>query len=282
MIAADNPDRRSAQASDRRRRTAACGICRAQHLATLFGPATWSSPTMPRPCRQASHGTHVAERRADRDPPRRLGVVRRSDPLRWRSPSAPAIIARARKTGRPRRRLSPGDRLALGPLDAVVERLLGHPRLVALRFTGSREHDPGRARAARPADPVRARARAAGAVGRVDVASPPTRWRSRRRRPALRSTGAHCMPGGSAASVSPRSPMPPASRRPAIPCSTSNCRSTSRTAFPPRTAAAIVRAQIGRRAHHRDRHDRRARAGGRGQRRRRARRLRRRAWAHRA
>jgi S-adenosylmethionine:tRNA ribosyltransferase-isomerase len=30
--------------------------------------------------------------------------------------------------------LEPGDRLALGPLSAAVERLLGHPRLVSLRF----------------------------------------------------------------------------------------------------------------------------------------------------
>jgi S-adenosylmethionine:tRNA ribosyltransferase-isomerase len=35
--------------------------------------------------------------------------------------------------------LSPGDRLSLGPLAAIVERLLGHPRLVALRFLGKRE-----------------------------------------------------------------------------------------------------------------------------------------------
>jgi S-adenosylmethionine:tRNA ribosyltransferase-isomerase len=33
--------------------------------------------------------------------------------------------------------LVPGDRLALGPLAATVERLLGHPRLVALRFDGA-------------------------------------------------------------------------------------------------------------------------------------------------
>jgi S-adenosylmethionine:tRNA ribosyltransferase-isomerase len=33
--------------------------------------------------------------------------------------------------------LEPGDRLALGPLSATVERLLGHPRLVALRFDGT-------------------------------------------------------------------------------------------------------------------------------------------------
>jgi S-adenosylmethionine:tRNA ribosyltransferase-isomerase len=33
--------------------------------------------------------------------------------------------------------LRPGDRLALGPLAATVERLLGHPRLVSLRFDGT-------------------------------------------------------------------------------------------------------------------------------------------------
>lgn len=33
--------------------------------------------------------------------------------------------------------LSHGDRLALGPLSASVERLLGHPRLVSLRFDGA-------------------------------------------------------------------------------------------------------------------------------------------------
>jgi S-adenosylmethionine:tRNA ribosyltransferase-isomerase len=33
--------------------------------------------------------------------------------------------------------LEPGDRLALGPLTATVERRLGHPRLVALRFDGT-------------------------------------------------------------------------------------------------------------------------------------------------
>lgn len=33
--------------------------------------------------------------------------------------------------------MAPGDRLALGPLSATIERLLGHPRLVSLRFEGS-------------------------------------------------------------------------------------------------------------------------------------------------
>ncbi len=34
-------------------------------------------------------------------------------------------------------RLAPGDRLALGPLSATIKRLLGHPRLVSLRFESS-------------------------------------------------------------------------------------------------------------------------------------------------
>ena len=33
--------------------------------------------------------------------------------------------------------LAAGDRLTLGPLQATVERLLGHPRLISLRFAGS-------------------------------------------------------------------------------------------------------------------------------------------------
>lgn len=35
--------------------------------------------------------------------------------------------------------LSPGDQLSLGPLVAAIERLLGHPRLAALRFMGNHE-----------------------------------------------------------------------------------------------------------------------------------------------
>jgi len=34
-------------------------------------------------------------------------------------------------------RLAPDDRLALGPLSATVEKVLGHPRLVSLRFEGT-------------------------------------------------------------------------------------------------------------------------------------------------
>ena len=47
--------------------------------------------------------------------------------------------------------LGAGDRLRLGPLDAVVERVLGHPRLIELAFEGSLEHVwSGLARHGRP------------------------------------------------------------------------------------------------------------------------------------
>src|SRR5262249_58469260 len=39
--------------------------------------------------------------------------------------------------GAPAPALAPDDRLALGPLMAVVERLLDHPRLLVLRFDGA-------------------------------------------------------------------------------------------------------------------------------------------------
>ena len=72
---------------------------------------------------------------------------------------------------------------------ATVEHVLGHPRLVvaAVRRHGGR--GLGRPRAPRPADPVRARADAARAVGRVDAGRRRDRSRSRRPPPASCSTG---------------------------------------------------------------------------------------------
>jgi S-adenosylmethionine:tRNA ribosyltransferase-isomerase len=47
--------------------------------------------------------------------------------------------------------LTPGDRLVLGPLRATVERVLGHPRLMLLRFDGSQQQIwEGLARHGRP------------------------------------------------------------------------------------------------------------------------------------
>ena len=48
--------------------------------------------------------------------------------------SARATIARAPRIARCRRRSSPARRIRLGSLTAVVEELLGHPRLIAMRF----------------------------------------------------------------------------------------------------------------------------------------------------
>jgi S-adenosylmethionine:tRNA ribosyltransferase-isomerase len=62
-----------------------------------------------------------------RDPDRFAAIVFGAGDHRTRTEQRPAPPT-----------LSPGDRLALGPLVAVIERRLDHPRLVALRFVGSR------------------------------------------------------------------------------------------------------------------------------------------------
>jgi S-adenosylmethionine:tRNA ribosyltransferase-isomerase len=61
------------------------------------------------------------------------------DPLRFVAIAFGAGDYRTRTEDRPPPpSLSPGDRLSLGPLVAVVERVLGHPRLLALRFDDTR------------------------------------------------------------------------------------------------------------------------------------------------
>ena len=138
MIAADRPDRRSRQAAGS---VAADGSDAAPAARRAGEPVRARRPGRCQRRRDlagepARHACR--ERRADRDPACRLGVARRSrrasSPLR----SVRAIIAPAPKTGRRRRSLSPGDRLSLGPLAAIVERLLDHPRLFELRFAGNR------------------------------------------------------------------------------------------------------------------------------------------------
>ena len=70
--------------------------------------------------------------------------------------------------------LAPGDVLRLGPLAPRSTGVLGHPRLVTLRFAGDGRRDLGRDRRARQADPVRASRGAARAVGRVDPGGRPS------------------------------------------------------------------------------------------------------------
>jgi S-adenosylmethionine:tRNA ribosyltransferase-isomerase len=62
-----------------------------------------------------------------------------SDPTRFVAIAFGAGDHRTRTEDRPPPPpLSPGDHLSLGPLDALIEHLVDHPRLVVLRFIGSR------------------------------------------------------------------------------------------------------------------------------------------------
>lgn len=68
---------------------------------------------------------------------RLASFVRATDPTRFVSIAFGAGDHRTPTEARPAPPvLSPGDRLLLGPLVAVVERLLDHPRLLELRFLG--------------------------------------------------------------------------------------------------------------------------------------------------
>ena len=62
-----------------------------------------------------------------RDPERFIAIVSGAGDHRQRTEDRP-----------PPPRLREGDRLDLGPLAATVERMLGHPRLIGIRFAGSR------------------------------------------------------------------------------------------------------------------------------------------------
>jgi S-adenosylmethionine:tRNA ribosyltransferase-isomerase len=78
-----------------------------------------------------SSGGHIEVRLA--------GRVRPRDPARFIALMFGAGDHRLRTEDRPPPPpLSPGDRLALGPLVAMVEQTLGHPRLVLIRFAGAR------------------------------------------------------------------------------------------------------------------------------------------------
>ena len=65
--------------------------------------------------------------------------------------------------------LAVGDRLALGPLRATIERLLDHPRFVSLIFDGAPDQIWAGPGTPRPAHPVRAHQDAARALGCVDA-----------------------------------------------------------------------------------------------------------------
>jgi S-adenosylmethionine:tRNA ribosyltransferase-isomerase len=106
-------------------------------LASLFEPGDLvvanDAATLPASLRGAHHpsGEDVEVRLAAwvrlRDPERFIAIVSGAGDHRQRTEDRP-----------PPPRLREGDRLDLGPLAATVERTLGHPRLIGIRFAGSR------------------------------------------------------------------------------------------------------------------------------------------------
>ena len=156
MIAADNHDRQSAKLLT----VAADG--RMHHLpraalATLFGPGDLvvanDAATLP----ASLSGTHAASGEAIEI--RLAGWLSFGDPSRFLAIAFGARDHRTRTEDRPPPPLLfPGDRLSFRrrgqlahPLDAVIERLAGHPRLVELRFVGGSAHIlAGLARHGRP------------------------------------------------------------------------------------------------------------------------------------
>ena len=132
MIAADSPDRRSAKL------VTIDGNGRMRHLpraeqAFLFSPGDLvianDAATLP----ASLHGTHCAS--GEPIEVRLAAWVAVRDPTRFVAIAFGAGDHRTRTEDRPPPPpLSPADRLSLGPLIAVIERLLDHPRLFRLRF----------------------------------------------------------------------------------------------------------------------------------------------------
>ncbi len=136
MIAADRPDRDSAKLLT----VAADGSVRhlrRDKLATLFAPGDLvvanDAATLP----ASLHGTHVPT--GEPIEVRLAAWIVAGDPTRFAAILFGPGDHRTRTEDRPGPPpLSPGDRLSLGPLVAMVERLAGHPRLIELHFSGGR------------------------------------------------------------------------------------------------------------------------------------------------
>jgi S-adenosylmethionine:tRNA ribosyltransferase-isomerase len=136
MIAADRPEPESARlfiidAKGRMRHLART------ELVSLFSPGDLivanDAATLP----ASLQGAHVAS--SERIEVRLAAWISIHDPTRFVAVAFGAGDHRMRTEIRPHPpSISPGDRLSLGPLVAVVEDLLGHPRVLALRFVGDR------------------------------------------------------------------------------------------------------------------------------------------------
>jgi S-adenosylmethionine:tRNA ribosyltransferase-isomerase len=134
MIAADRPDRQSAKLLAVGADGALQHLRRAD-LATLPRPGDLvvanDAATLP----ASLHGEH--ERTGEPVEIRLAAFVEAGDPTRFVAIAFGAgdyhTLTEERATPPA---MTPGDRLVLGPLVAVIERLLDHPRLLALRFQG--------------------------------------------------------------------------------------------------------------------------------------------------
>jgi S-adenosylmethionine:tRNA ribosyltransferase-isomerase len=136
MIAADRPDRRIAKLVIVDADGGTRHISRSE-LASLFDPRDLvvanDAATLPASLAvtHSPSGEPIEVRLA--------GWVSLGDPTQFVALAFGAGDYRTRTEDRmPPPPLSPGDRLALGPIEAVVEDLLDHPRLVRLRFLGDR------------------------------------------------------------------------------------------------------------------------------------------------
>ncbi|WP_352530955.1 S-adenosylmethionine:tRNA ribosyltransferase-isomerase [Mesorhizobium sp. M0060] len=135
MIAADRPARRFARLLVVEADGAMRDLPRAE-LATLFDPGDLvvanDAATLP----ASLYGTHLPSDEAIEI--RLAGWLSFPDPTRFLAIAFGAGDHHTRTEDRlappP---FSPGDRLRLGPLEAIIQRLSGHPRLLELRFSGN-------------------------------------------------------------------------------------------------------------------------------------------------
>jgi S-adenosylmethionine:tRNA ribosyltransferase-isomerase len=136
MSAAEQPNRRSAKLVI----VDADGGMRhlpRRELGSLFNPGDLvvanDAATLP----ASLHGIHSAS--GESIEVRLAGWVLVGDPTKFVAIAFGAGDFRARTEDRPPPpSLAPGDRVSLGPLVAIVERFLNHPRLFRLRFLGDR------------------------------------------------------------------------------------------------------------------------------------------------
>jgi S-adenosylmethionine:tRNA ribosyltransferase-isomerase len=137
MIAAERFDRRGGKLLVIDSAGAMRGLPRVD-LADLFAPGDLivanDAATLP---------ASLTGKHRDSDAPIEIRLacwVRLGDPTRFVAVAFGSRDYRTRTEDRPPPPpLAAGDRLALGPLEAIVERVLDHPRLFVLRFTGGRE-----------------------------------------------------------------------------------------------------------------------------------------------